>query len=68
MDTSARCTCARAALTEDERGRLMKEGCCFNCKNTGPEVGNVLVIKIETKSRQGKQKRPPKIRKKPLVL
>ena len=35
MDTSAGCTCAQAALIEDERGHLMKEGQCFNCKNTG---------------------------------
>ena len=34
MDTSAGHTRAWAALTEDERGRLMKEGWCFNCKNT----------------------------------
>ena len=35
MDTSAGRTCAWAALTKDERNRLMKEGWCFNCKNTG---------------------------------
>ena len=35
MDTSAGRTRARAAMTEDERNRLMKEGKCFNCKNTG---------------------------------
>ena len=35
MDTSAGHTHAWAAMTEDERNRLMKEGKCFNCQNTG---------------------------------
>ena len=35
MDTSGGHTCAYAALTEDERAKLQKEGRCFRCKRQG---------------------------------
>ena len=56
MDTSAGRTRARAALTEDERGRLMKEGRCFNCKNTGHRSRECPDKKNRTQIRTGETK------------
>ena len=68
MDTLAGCTRAQAAMTEDERNCLMKEGRCFNCKNTGHRSRECPDKKNCTQTRLGKQRSPLKIRKKPLVL
>jgi hypothetical protein len=35
MDLTPGCTCARAALTDDELSRLRQEGKCFRCKRQG---------------------------------
>ena len=35
MDTTPGCTCARAALTDDERATLRQEGKCFKCRKKG---------------------------------
>ena len=56
MDTSAGRTRARAALTEDERSRLMKEGRCFNCKNTGHRSRECPDKKNRTQIRTGETK------------
>ena len=59
MDTSAGRTRARAALTEDERSRLMKEGRCFNCKNTGHRSKECPDKKNRTQIRTGETKEDP---------
>ena len=60
MDTSAGRTCARAALTEDERGHLMKEGRCFNCKNTGHCSKDCPDKKNHTQIQAGEAEQTPK--------
>ena len=35
MDLTPGCTCARAALTDDERATLQQEGKCFKCHKKG---------------------------------
>ena len=65
MDTSAGRTCARAALTEDERSRLMKEGRCFNCKNTGHRSRECPDKKNRTQIRTGETKEDPEDKEEP---
>ena len=59
MDTSAGHTHAQAALTKDERGCLMKEGWCFNCKNTGHQSRECPDKKNRTQIRMGEAEEPP---------
>ena len=65
MDTSAGCTRARAALTKDERGCLMKEGRCFNCKNTGHRSRECPDKKNQTQIRTGESEEPTKDKEEP---
>ena len=65
MDTSVGCTRARAALTEDERGRLMKEGRCFNCKNTSHQSRECPDKKNRTQIRMGETKEDPEDKEEP---
>ena len=65
MDTLAGRTRARAALTEDERGRLMKEGRCFNCKNTGHRSRECPDKKNRTQIRTGETKEDPEDKEEP---
>ena len=58
MDTSLGCSHAQAALTEEEKGRLMKEGRCFNCKNTGHRSWEYPDKKNQTQIRTGETKEP----------
>ena len=60
MDTSLGCSRARAALTEDEKGRLMKEGRCFNCKNTSHRSKECPDKKNCTQIRTGETNEDPK--------
>ena len=60
MDTSLGRSRARAALTEDERSRLMKEGRCFNCKNTGHRSRECPDKKSRTQIRTGETNEDPK--------
>ena len=60
MDTSAGHTCAWAAMTEDERNRLMKEGKCFNCKNTGHQSRECPDKKNRTQIQTGEAEETPK--------
>ena len=59
MDTSAGRTRAQAAMTEDERNRLMKEGWCFNCKNTEHRSRECPDKKGRTQIRTGESKEDP---------
>ena len=65
MDTSAGRTRARAALTKDERGRLMKGGRCFNCKNTGHRSKECPDKKNRTQIRTGETKEDPEDKEEP---
>ena len=60
MDTSAGRTRAWAALTKEEKGRLMKEGRCFNCKNMGHRSRECPDKKNQTQIRAGETKEPEK--------
>ena len=60
MDTSAGCTHARAALTKEEKGCLMKEGRCFNCKNMGHQSRESPDKKNWTQIRTGETEEPTK--------
>ena len=53
MDLTPGCTCARAALTEEEQVTLRKEGRCFNCKKQG-HIGRNCPLKAGgSKARSG---------------
>ena len=65
MDTSAGCTRARAALTEDKRSHLMKEGRCFNCKNTGHRSRECPDKKNQTQIWTGELEETPKDKEEP---
>ena len=60
MDTSAGRTRVRAALTKDERSHLMREGRCFNCKNTGHWSRECPDKKNRTQIRTGESQEDPK--------
>ena len=65
MDTSAGCTCAQAAMTKDERNRLMKEGKCFNCKNMGHQSRECPDKKNRTQIQTGEAEEAPKDKEEP---
>ena len=53
MDLTPGCTCARAALTEEEQVTLRKEGRCFNCKKQGHIERNCPLKAGGSKARSG---------------
>ena len=59
MDTLLGRSHARAALTEDEKSHLMKEGRCFNCKNTGHRSRECPDKKNRTQIRTGETNEDP---------